>query len=450
MQTEKCPIDHSKLSKDELEKLKMVHGVEIAEKERKSSSVPSEPGKCPIDHKNMSKEELTGFMSRHKKLLAKPAPDVSSLPADSDHKEKSSNGETASREHRPAYDVYGQEINQANMMPAVPNQLPSPGQVSRLSTERVSSTIPKSETDGRTWTYPSPQMFFNALKRKGKADDVDESDMESVVAIHNSMNERAWREIEQWERKYHCSQCSQPKLRKFSGKPNDLSPAARFRTLCRGYPQPFDRHDWIVDRCGTEDARYIIDYYHHEDRKGGDPIEIHVRPAMDSFGAVWDRARNRFGVMVETIAPSVVGSPQRANTEQLRSNSSASAAAKPGTAPSESLEDEEFNFLKSLTPDKIRSISDDIQRDCAKFGEMLSRCGDNVEACEQANVALNYCMADKICRPQANAFMRSVESGSGSEVTAYEEMSACLQRFTAMTKRVLLQASRTFETGPEQ
>ena len=34
---------------------------------------------------------------------------------------------------------------------------------------------------------------------------------------------------------------------------------ARPRRFYRG-PLPFDRHDWIVDRCGTE-HRYIIDYY---------------------------------------------------------------------------------------------------------------------------------------------------------------------------------------------
>jgi hypothetical protein len=28
----------------------------------------------------------------------------------------------------------------------------------------------------------------------------------------------------------------------------------------RSYQAPFDRHDWIVDRCGTK-VRYIIDFY---------------------------------------------------------------------------------------------------------------------------------------------------------------------------------------------
>lgn len=57
------------------------------------------------------------------------------------------------------------------------------------------------------------------------------------------------------------------------------------------YELPFDRHDWIVDRCG-KDVRYVIDYY-----DGGIVDKdyrfalLDVRPAMDSFGNVWDRMR---------------------------------------------------------------------------------------------------------------------------------------------------------------
>ena len=58
------------------------------------------------------------------------------------------------------------------------------------------------------------------------------------------------------------------------------------------YELPFDRHDWIVDRCGKE-VRYIIDYY---DGGGADEdnqtfVRLDVRPAFDSFGAWADRAR---------------------------------------------------------------------------------------------------------------------------------------------------------------
>ena len=70
-------------------------------------------------------------------------------------------------------------MDPTNHMPLEPNQLPAPGQVSPLPTQRVASAIPKTGTSS-TWLFPSPQMFFNALTRKGKADDVDEGDMVSV------------------------------------------------------------------------------------------------------------------------------------------------------------------------------------------------------------------------------------------------------------------------------
>ncbi len=48
-----------------------------------------------------------------------------------------------------------------------PNQRPAPDQPFALSTARESSTIPKAGPDGETWTYPSQQMFWNAMLRKG-------------------------------------------------------------------------------------------------------------------------------------------------------------------------------------------------------------------------------------------------------------------------------------------
>ena len=48
-----------------------------------------------------------------------------------------------------------------------PNQTPSQDQPFHLSTDRQSSSIPKDGTDG-TWLYPSEQMFWNAMIRKGK------------------------------------------------------------------------------------------------------------------------------------------------------------------------------------------------------------------------------------------------------------------------------------------
>jgi len=54
--------------------------------------------------------------------------------------------------------------------------------------------------------------------------------------------------------------------------------------------EPFDRHDWFVDRCGTE-VRYVIDFYHNEAAAGMDAFELDVRPALDSWTAVMDRTK---------------------------------------------------------------------------------------------------------------------------------------------------------------
>jgi cytochrome c heme-lyase len=58
------------------------------------------------------------------------------------------------------------------------------------------------------------------------------------------------------------------------------------------YELPFDRHDWIVDRCGKE-VRYIIDYYDggKVDKTTYQFTLLDVRPAYDSFSAVWDRSK---------------------------------------------------------------------------------------------------------------------------------------------------------------
>lgn len=157
----------------------------------------------------------------------------------------------------------GSDVNRANYMPTGLNQRPAPGQQTPLSIQRVVSTIPKGDYEpahqlegSDTWTYPSPQMFYNAMRRKGYSP--REGDMGNIVAIHNTVNERAWEKVMEWERMYS-DRCPNPKLFKFKGLADDPSPKARVLSWA-GYRPPFDRHDWIVDRCGTK-QRYIIDFY---------------------------------------------------------------------------------------------------------------------------------------------------------------------------------------------
>lgn len=59
-------------------------------------------------------------------------------------------------------------------------------------------------SESGNWIYPSEKMFFDAMKRKGYASEAN--DMKTIVPIHNAVNERAWKEIKEWERPYGSEQ----------------------------------------------------------------------------------------------------------------------------------------------------------------------------------------------------------------------------------------------------
>ena len=63
--------------------------------------------------------------------------------------------------------IGGVVLDPRNNMPVTAKQDMAPGQKTPISTQRQQSTIPKSGTGG-TWTYPSPQMFYNALVRRAR------------------------------------------------------------------------------------------------------------------------------------------------------------------------------------------------------------------------------------------------------------------------------------------
>ncbi|KAF2152034.1 cytochrome c1 heme lyase [Myriangium duriaei CBS 260.36] len=135
---------------------------------------------------------------------------------------------------------------------------------------------------GTNWIYPSEQMFFDAMRRKSFSPDA--SDMKSIVPIHNAVNERAWAEIKAWETGRGSEKCGGPKLVSFSGDSKALTPKARMNGWL-GYTAPFDRHDWVVDRCGTR-VEYVIDFYsgrQDPNGKGGLNFYLDVRPKLNSF-----------------------------------------------------------------------------------------------------------------------------------------------------------------------
>jgi cytochrome c heme-lyase len=60
--------------------------------------------------------------------------------------------------------------------------------------------------------------------------DPREPDMQRVVAIHNTVNERAWQHVMAWEALHACD-CAEPRLKRFQGKPNEFSPKARLLNM---------------------------------------------------------------------------------------------------------------------------------------------------------------------------------------------------------------------------
>ena len=83
--------------------------------------------------------------------------------------------------------------------------------------------------------------------------------MESVVHVHNGVNEDSWRQVLEWEHMFHRSTCAKPTLQRFVGKSEEPSLKSRFVKFTHNNESLFYRHDWFVDRCGVESARYIID-----------------------------------------------------------------------------------------------------------------------------------------------------------------------------------------------
>ncbi|KAJ3018329.1 holocytochrome c synthase [Thoreauomyces humboldtii] len=238
-----------------------------------SSSASSSQGSCPVDHTSFA--GLSG-----KAALTKPPGHPSATASSSSN----STGGGCPVDHGKGGPAPG-GLNPLNMMPKL-SQDAAQGQEAALPTNRTQSSIPRSD-DKSTWEYPSPQQFYNALVRKGYETPVKE--ITTMVDIHNFLNEACWDEVRKWEKKYHCD-CKDLKLKKFQGRPQDLTPKARMYSWF-GVDKPFDRHDWTVDRCG-EDVRYVIDYYSSPDEAPGMPVfNVDVRPALDSPSAIFDRAR---------------------------------------------------------------------------------------------------------------------------------------------------------------
>ncbi|OJA07957.1 hypothetical protein AZE42_05929 [Rhizopogon vesiculosus] len=210
-------------------------------------------------------------------------------------------------------------FNLANQMPNLPQTPVSPQSVPLL-TERTMSSIPRVVDDEagtgsrQTWEYPSPQQFYNVLYnvlvRNGMETPAEH--VETVVEIHNFLNERAWGEVLKWEKRVAREDADEPHLARFKAR---CHPKRGFECLPAGYfrlgssrfervillmyseiqyhntEPPFDRHNWIVHRPrDVTEVRYVIDYYSAPPTTDGAPgFALDVRPALHSFESIQQR-----------------------------------------------------------------------------------------------------------------------------------------------------------------
>ena len=138
------------------------------------SSQPS-PAKCPIDHNA---------------LASGSDPSSSSRPSGPPH--------PSSPAKCPIDHGKSGELNPLNQIPTLAQER-APGQTAELPLDREVSSIPRAK-DSSKWEYPSAQQFYNALVRKGW--ETPEEHVQTMVDIHNFLNEEAWQEILKWEPPY--------------------------------------------------------------------------------------------------------------------------------------------------------------------------------------------------------------------------------------------------------
>ncbi|KAK8094319.1 cytochrome c/c1 heme lyase [Apiospora hydei] len=309
---ETCPVDH-KSREAWLEQARAAAAAPDSSKPQSQSQSQLPPNhpptaaaaadeSCPVDHKARE-----AWLKHARNATASSPPTTRPLPSTSTQQlpqptqQQTSSWSSSLTSWLPSF---GSSSSSSSTTPKQP-QPPPPKTSSTLDTGREISTIPRaSAIPALTPNKDAPDATSHGRpanqEQETGADAATgnwSADMRTVVPIHNAVNERAWAEIKKWEAPWiEGTSCGGPRLHSFSGLSTKLSPKARFNTLL-GYQSPFDRHDWVVDRCGKE-IEYVIDFY--AGRPGSDSklsFYLDVRPKLNSWDGIKMRAMRGLGIM---------------------------------------------------------------------------------------------------------------------------------------------------------
>jgi len=269
-------------------------------------------------------------------------------------------------------------------------------------------------------------MFYNSLARKNKLGDTKEEEIDSVVALHNNMNEKTWTRVQEWET---VTADGQAKLLKFTGRPTDLSPKAMFKHYVLGHPLPYDRHDWTVLRNDGTTVRYVIDYYYDETRARDDDASakpdlkdtsatpsllVDVRPALDGPNELWNRIITMPMAQVQhkTKYEYLPLSPSTEMKSQVKESVSVWASIQ-AAASGKAQEEDNSNNLH-LSKEEAEALVQDFGKAlkaCTEQQGRLNACTTD-EDCAKASVNYTLCLSKSVCPLQHQAFTKSLQDDS--------------------------------------
>jgi cytochrome c heme-lyase len=295
-------------------------------------------------------------------------------------------------------------------------------------------------------------MFYNALARKGKLQDTNEDDIESVVALHNNMNEKTWKKVVEWEQVItntnSTNEMTGSKLLKFQGRPSDLSPKAAFKYYVLGHPLPYDRHDWTIVRTDGTEQRYVIDYYYDDSRArttadtakpdlhdstGTPSLLVDVRPALDNVTSVLHRsiimpyARHIKHTTNFEPLPMLPTSTMKSHVKEsidVWQSIQQYVANRKDQSQQVKLQSEDEDSMKVVIDENTMKASINekeakelnklflkVTKDCSTFQKKVDQCTNDNE-CTKASIDLTICMGTVLCPLQSKTLTNVLKEES--------------------------------------